>query len=207
MAETKTKRAAVREPAATEPGLLVNQLTQHLAQMQRTLASSQQKAASTRRSLDTRTQELLEARTAVALLLATLDSTSDGLLAVGYFGRAMHYNSRFTEIWRIGEDKLESLNESAVLAIQLAQVRDPERFLAQAEARKAEPEREHFSRIELTDGRVLECHMIPQRVRGKRVGHITRYRDVTDSERLARMLATLEQRVPQEVEAVRAEIE
>jgi PAS domain S-box-containing protein len=183
---------------------LVNRLTQELAHSQRALNAAQQKLGSTSRSLESRTQELTEARAALALLLATLDSTTDGILALGYFGRAMHYNSRFIEMWGIGADKVPSLNESALLAIQLAQVRDPERFLAHAEARKARPDDEHFAMIELMDGRIFECHVVPQRVRGKRVGSVTSFHDVTQRERLGRIVSVLEAEMPEQVAEAKA---
>lgn len=183
---------------------LVNRLTQELAHAQRALNAAQQKLGSTSRSLESRTQELTEARAALALLLATLDSTTDGILALGYFGRAMHYNSRFIEMWGIAQDKLPSLNESALLALQLAQVRDPERFLAQVEARKARPDDEHFAMVELMDGRIFECHVVPQRVRGKRVGSVTSFHDVTQRERLGRIVSVLEAEMPEQVAEAKA---
>lgn len=197
---------ASAHPAAAPATLpdLVNRLTQELAAMQRTLAAAQHKLGAATRSLETRTQELTEARAAVALLLATLDASGEGILAFGYFGRAMHYNSRFIEIWRLPEDRLAGLNESALLAYQLAQVKDPHRFLAEAEARKARPDEEHFGTVELTDGRVLECHVAPQRVRGKRVGCVTSYRDVTAHERLGRLVEVLEQALPERVAEAKA---
>lgn len=196
--------ALAAEPAPAGLTELVNRLTQELAHAQRALNAAQQKLGSTSRSLESRTQELTEARAALALLLATLDSTTDGILALGYFGRAMHYNSRFIEMWRISADKLASLNESALLALQLSQVRDPERFLADAEARKARPDDEHFSMIELTDGRIFECHVVPQRVRGKRVGCVTSFHDVTERERLGRIVSVLEAELPQQVAEAKA---
>jgi len=156
-------------------GDLVNRLTQELALGQRALAAAKQKLGSATRSLESRTQELSEARAALSLLLATLDCTSDAVLAMGYFGRATHYNSRFVEMWRIAEDKLEELNEHTLLALQITQVRDPGRFLADVAARKARPDEEHHTTVELTDGRVLQCRVLPQRVRGKRVGCVTCY--------------------------------
>lgn len=196
--------ALAAEPAPAGLTELVNRLTQELAHAQRALNAAQQKLGSTSRSLESRTQELTEARAALALLLATLDSTTDGILALGYFGRAMHYNSRFIEMWHISADKLASLNESALLALQLSQVRDPERFLADAEARKARPDDEHFSMIELTDGRIFECHVVPQRVRGKRVGCVTSFHDVTERERLGRIVSVLEAELPQQVAEAKA---
>jgi PAS domain S-box-containing protein len=183
---------------------LVNRLAQELAEARRVLATATQRLGTTGRTLEMRTQELTEARAALALLLATLDSTSEGILAMGYFGRAMHYNTRFIEIWGIAQDKLPSLNESALLAMQLAQVKEPEQFLAHVQQRKAQPDAEQFTIVELTDGRVLECHVMPQRVRGKRVGCVTSFRDVTETRRLGRVISMLEAEMPREVAEAKA---
>lgn len=185
-------------------GDLVNRLTQELAHAQRALAAAHQKLGNASRSLEARTQELTEARAALALLLATLDSTTDGILAMGYFGRAMHYNTRFVEMWRIPPDKLPSLNESALLAMQMSQVRDPETFLKQVEKRKAQPDERHFSMVQTTDGRVFECVVMPQRVRNKRVGTVTSWRDVTERERLGRVVSALEAELPEQVAEAKA---
>jgi PAS domain-containing protein len=200
-----TLAARESEPGADLPGL-VNRLAQELAQMQRSLATAQQKLGATSRTLEGRTQELTEARAALALLLATLDASQDGILAVGYFGRAMHYNTRFVELWRIPPDKLENLNDAALLALQLSQVRDPASFLEGVHTQQANPDAEQQSLVELTDGRILERRVIPQRVRGKRVGSVTCFRDVTDRERLQRVLSLLESEAPQIVAEAKATI-
>jgi PAS domain S-box-containing protein len=158
---------------------LVNQLAAELAEARRALAAATQKLGATGRTLESRTRELSEARSALSLLLATMDSTSDGILAMGHLGRALHYNTRFVEMWRIPSDKLDGLNDDALLAMQLSQVRDPVGFLAQVQEREARPDAEQISRFETTDGRVFECHATPQRVRGKRVGSVRCFRDVT----------------------------
>lgn len=183
---------------------LVNRLAQELTEARRALASAQQRLGTASRTLEGRTQDLTEARAALALLLATLDSTTDGVLAMGHFGRAMHYNSRFIQMWRIPQDKLANLNESALLAMQLSQVKDPQQFLAQVERRKAEPDLEHFDSVELTDGRIYECHVLPQRVRGKRVGCVTSFHDVTERERLGRLVSALEAELPLAVAEAKA---
>jgi len=123
---------------------------------------------------------------------------------MGFFGRAMHYNSRFIEMWRIAPDKLALLNDAALLTMQLSQVKEPERFLADVERRKAQPDVAQFSVIELTDGRIFECHVTPQRVRGKRVGSVTSFHDVTERERLGRVMSLLEAEMPRAVAEARA---
>lgn len=203
-ANQATDNIAATQPADL-PGL-VNRLAQELAHMQRTLAAAQQKLGTTGRTLETRTQELTEARAALTLLLATLDAAQDGIVAMGYFGRAMHYNARFVEIWCIPEDKLASLNDAALLALQLTQVKEPARFLELVQAQQADPDDEQFDVIELVDGRILERRVIPQRVRGKRVGSVTCFRDVTERERLERMLSLLESEIPDAVAEARATI-
>ncbi len=199
---------AAKHQATQASGLtdLVNRLAQELAEVRRALATATQKLGTTSRTLEGRTQELTEARAALALLLATLDSTSDGVLAMGYFGRAMHYNARFIEMWSIPEEKLAKLNDSALLAIQLSQVKDPVAFLANFEERKAHPDVEQFSVIELTDGRIFECQVRSQRVRGKRIGAVTSFHDVTERERMSRLIAALEAELPGEVADARASI-
>jgi PAS domain S-box-containing protein len=185
---------------------LVNSLAREVAQVQRQLGASQQKLLSTTRSLEARTQELAEARAALALLLATLDASREGVLAMGYFGRAMHFNSRFLEIWGIARDKAACLNDAAVLALQLAQVKDPQRFLEISQARHSQADEERCDLVETTDGRILERRVMPQRVRGRRVGSVTSYRDVTDRERLGRIVTLLESEMPVQVAEARATV-
>ncbi|MDP3619473.1 MAG: PAS domain S-box protein, partial [Ramlibacter sp.] len=163
---------------------LVNRLTQELANERRLLAQVTRKLATASRSLECRTQDLTEAKAALALLLATLDSTTDGIVALGYFGRAMHFNSRFIEIWGIAQDKLATLNDASLMAIQLSQVVDPAQFLANAQARKSNPDEPQQGIVELTDGRVLECRVTAHRVNGKRAGSVMSYRDITEVYRL-----------------------
>jgi PAS domain-containing protein len=200
------RRKADKQSTLPPAGLmdLVNRLAQELTESRRSLAAATQKLGTTSRTLEGRTQELTEARAALALLLATLDSTTEGILAMGYFGRAMHYNSRFIEMWRIPPEKLAELNDSALLAMQLAQVKNPEHFLADVQRRKSQADAEQLSIVELTDGRTLECHVMPQRVRGKRIGCVTSFRDVTETQRLGRVISALEAELPREVAEARA---
>jgi PAS domain-containing protein len=195
------KGRSVQAAGLTE---LVNRLAQELAEARRSLAAATQKLGTTSRTLEGRTHELTEARAALALLLATLDSTTDGILAMGYFGRAMHYNTRFVEMWRIEADKLAALNDAALLAIQMSQVRDPARFLEDVQERKAHPDAEQLTMIAMTDGRILECHVMPQRLRGRRVGTVTSFRDVTQQERLERVISALEADLPRQVAEAKA---
>jgi PAS domain-containing protein len=117
-------------------------------------------------------QELAEARRALTAAQQRLGMTSRSLLG------------RTQELTR-ARDAL-----AFVLATQLAQVKDPERFLAEVEERQTQPEGEYTSLIELTDGRLYEFRVAPQYVRGKAIGSVTSFQDVTERQRLARLAAT-----------------
>lgn len=158
---------------------LVNRLAQEVARVQRQLGAAQHKLHSTNRSLEIRTQELAQARAALELLQATLDTSQDGIVAMADYGRSLHFNSRFVELWGIPADKAAGLNDAALLALQMAQVKDPERFLAISQARRARPDEQRCDTFEMTDGRVLECRVLPQRVRGRRVGSVACWREVS----------------------------
>ncbi|MES2975451.1 MAG: response regulator [Pseudomonadota bacterium] len=143
----------------------------------------EQELAATRHALRELTRELGEARTAQSLLLATLDATSDGVLAINYTDGSLYYNIRYIEMWGIPEESLAMLDEATIVELQTAQAKDPEQLRALTASRKADPDAEDLSLVELKDGRVFERHVQPQRLRGKTVGVVLSYRDVTAQSR------------------------
>ncbi|MEP6791255.1 MAG: PAS domain S-box protein, partial [Ramlibacter sp.] len=149
-----------------------NQLTE-LARLHERLRISESR-------LDIRDRELAAMRTSHELLVSTLDSTSDGILTLQYSDNSMYYNIRFVELWGIPEDRLSDLDSPAMIAFQAAQVKDPDSLVAHIEQRRNNPDREDFSVIEMLDGRVLERHVIPQRMHGQCVGSVITFRDVTE---------------------------
>jgi len=120
------------------------------------------------------------------LLESTLDAASDGILTLQYCDDSIYYNIRFVELWGIPEDKLCDLDRQKLVDFQVRQVRDPDDLLAHIERRHLHPESEDFSTIELKDGRVLECHVLPQRLHGKCVGSVLTFRDITERVRAQR---------------------
>jgi hypothetical protein len=168
---------AITAPPAVPQAELVNQLAQELANTQRTLAAAQRRLGGTTRTLETRTQALHETRAALALLLSTLDTSGEGIMAVGHAG-TVHCNAQFAQVWRMPAARSEELNESAVLALQLAQVRDPEGFLQLMDACKRAPEGESTCRVELTDGRLLAGRILAQRIRMQHVAWVGCWREL-----------------------------
>jgi two-component system sensor histidine kinase/response regulator len=86
-------------------------------------------------------------------------------------------------MWGFPEDKLCELDLKSAIEFQLSQVKDPQEWLAHTERRRLNPEAEDLRTVELKDGRVLERHVIPQRIHGKCVGSVVTFRDVTEQVR------------------------
>ncbi len=166
--------------ALGDAGAPLASLEQELAQARRALAQAQEKAAGCETRLDIRDRELAYMRSSHELLVSTLDAASDGILTLQYSDDSMYYNIRLIELWGIPEDELTDLNTTSLVAFQASRVKDPEDLLAHIEQRRLNPDSEDLSVIELLDGRVLERHVIPQRIQGKCVGSVITFRDITE---------------------------
>ena len=125
----------------------------------------------------------------LSLVEATLDATADGILVLDAADRVTGHNQRLTEMWSIAPALLAQGDGAAILDRFLAQVCDP----AASSARYAIGDRalrhERFDQIELTNGRVFECHVRPQNMGEHVVGRVLSFHDVTDRVRLERELA------------------
>ncbi|HEY9724542.1 MAG TPA: ATP-binding protein [Oscillatoriaceae cyanobacterium] len=113
----------------------------------------------------------------VALLRATLESTTDAILVIGVDGEIKLYNQKFLSLWNLSEARMKSPREAVPCMSE--QLRDPEAFLAAVRAYYARPEDEGRDLLECKDGRIIERHTFPLRLDGRVVGRAWNYRDVT----------------------------
>ena len=148
-----------------------------LGRLRMELAESQERL---RASESLHNRELARLRAAHERLASTLDAASDGILSLQYSDNSLYYNARFVELWGIPADVLKNLDNSSLASFQATQVKDPDSLLAHVEQRRQDPESEDFSVIEMLDGRVLERHVLPQRIHGQCVGSVITFRDVTE---------------------------
>jgi diguanylate cyclase (GGDEF)-like protein/PAS domain S-box-containing protein len=119
----------------------------------------------------------------ISLLQSTLDSTTDGILAIDRQGRIVSYNQRFAQMWRIPRHVLESGDEEKAFAFSAGELRNPDQFRRKVRQVYAQPDLESFDVLEFGDGRVFERYSIPQMLDGQPVGRVWSFRDVTGRRR------------------------
>ncbi|MFP4548826.1 MAG: PAS domain S-box protein, partial [Fidelibacterota bacterium] len=112
-------------------------------------------------------------------LQAVLRSTADGILAIGKDKKILYANERFSELWRIPPELLESRDDETLLQLILDQVTDPEGFLMKAEE-LYNSDKVDLDVINFNDGRVFERLSRPL-LRGPEItGRVWSFRDITD---------------------------
>lgn len=124
-----------------------------------------------------------ERETLLAELKATLESTADGILVTDLAGRMRSFNQRFASLWGLPEDLLLERNDEAVQAWMRRSVVDGASYAARLAAIEEAPLLQTSDVIKLIDGRVLERVSQPQWSRGRPIGRVYSYRDL--SEKLA----------------------
>lgn len=115
-----------------------------------------------------------------ALLLATLESTGDGILVVDRDGKIIRYNHRFLELWRMPKAIVERRDDRQALDFVLGQLEDPGAFMAKVTQLYADPEAMSYDTLRFKDGRVFERFSKPLRVGTDCAGRVWSFHDVTD---------------------------
>ncbi|MCX6138791.1 MAG: response regulator, partial [Ignavibacteriales bacterium] len=128
-----------------------------------------------------RTEEVL--KSSLALLEATLESTDNGILVVSTEGRVLKVNGRFSEMWRIPDDILDSGEDEELLNHILNQLSDPEEFLAKVRKLYDERAAESFDLVHFKDGRTFERISKPMLVGEEPKGRAWSFSDITERKR------------------------
>lgn len=105
------------------------------------------------------------------------EAGDDGLLALDLQGTVLMLNQRFAQMWALTEELRALVHEDRIAAHMARQVVDANHLLGMIQATRDWPEMETLQTFLLKDGRRFERHVTPQRVDGRCVGVLVRWRD------------------------------
>lgn len=123
-------------------------------------------------------EALLEER--LADIRATLESTQDALLVTDLDGRIKHYNGRFVDLWSVPEELLSPACEQALLAHMQAQVADVEHYQQRLAELQDDLQGPASDLVVLSNARVLQRQCVPKISRGRVLGRVFAFTDITE---------------------------
>jgi diguanylate cyclase (GGDEF)-like protein/PAS domain S-box-containing protein len=114
-----------------------------------------------------------------SLTNAVLESTLDAILVVDHGGKISRWNQKFLDLWHVPKELLVTDVDDPVLGHVMAQMAQPDVFLAKVKELYEHPEVPSEDTLLLRDGRVLERYSQPQRMGDAIVGRFWSFRDIT----------------------------
>ncbi len=115
----------------------------------------------------------------IAELRATLESTADGILVTDLEGAIRGYNHRFAELWALPQELMTQRDDAAIYTWMAQQVADAANYAARLAAIGRSPLLEASDILALRSGIVLERVTLPQYARGRPIGRVYSFRDIT----------------------------
>lgn len=112
-------------------------------------------------------------------LQGILESTADGILAVDRDGKILRSNRKFAEMWRIPQPLLHSKNDEALLDYVVAQLHDPDAFLAKVHT-LYQSDADDSDTLQFKDGRVYERRSSALMLNGAVVGRVWSFCDISE---------------------------
>ena len=159
-------------------------------EMRSCVLQAKQEIRSTNEVLKQRTRELAQA---LAILRATLDSTTDAILVIDQENKVIAFNDNYLDMWKIPREVLEGEITGDVREFASRNFADPRGFFARL-AEIAAGAQESFDILKLKDGRTFERYSRVLSVEGCCVGRVWNFRDITQrylSEIISRRLAAI----------------
>lgn len=84
----------------------------------------------TQQALERKTDELAHS---LSMMRATLDSTTDGILAVDEAGQVTAFNEQFLTIWGMSREGLDTSSRDTLMERAAEHVKDPKQFVARTQ--------------------------------------------------------------------------
>ena len=131
-------------------------------------------------ALEQKTQELARS---LAMMRATLESTTDAILVTDGSGKVTGFNQHYVQMWRMSRETMELGDHRHILKVISQYFDKPGEFLAGIDDIYASSPPESYDLLELADGRVVERFTRIQFVEKQNVGRVWSFRDITERRR------------------------
>jgi len=128
-------------------------------------------------ALERKTEELAHS---LAMLRATLESTTDAILVTDATGHVTGHNRKFAQMWGFAAESITSREHREIMEVTSAHFDDPASFRSRLEQIDAVAPPETYDLLELADGRVIERFSKTQQIDQRSVGRVWSFRDITE---------------------------
>lgn len=127
-------------------------------------------------------------------------------------GKSIFFNRRFGEIWNIPQNILDTMDDEKMLQYVRAQLKYPDRFIANVKYLYKHKNEKSRDEIEFKDGKVFDRYSSPLvGPKGEYFGRVWYFRDVTEQKKaeqeLKRLTGELEQKVEERTKELQARME
>ena len=139
-----------------------------------------------------------ELATSLAMMHATLESTTDAILVTDEGNYVREFNEKFIKLWTIPPHVMVSAHATELWDYISPQLEHPAGYLARIQEIVASSAPETFDVLELKDGRVFERNSAIQLIKQRNVGRVWSHRDITQRKRAEDALAN-EKRVLEKI--------
>ncbi|MBA2653368.1 MAG: EAL domain-containing protein [Tatlockia sp.] len=137
--------------------------------------------ASLNKIVDQRTESLKQS---LALLRATIEASTDGILVVNLEGTVIDYNQQFIKLWNIPESMLTCNSNEKLLNHMLDQQIEPKKYLRLVKKYLKKIDGLSIQIIKLKNKKIFECYSKPHLVGSKITGRIWSFHDITEQVQL-----------------------
>jgi PAS domain S-box-containing protein len=136
------------------------------------------------RDLTSRKKVEEEIRISNMILRTQQETSPDGILIVDDSGKIISFNHRFTEIWGIPQDVIDSRSDERALSFVLDKLSDPQEFLARVRYLYEHREEKSHEEIGLKDGKLFERYSAPMLgEKNHYFGRVWYFHDITERKR------------------------
>ncbi|MCF2970262.1 PAS domain S-box protein [Synechococcus sp. Nb3U1] len=137
------------------------------------------------RDITERKQAARDLERSLALLQATLEATTNGILVTDLQSHLLVHNRLLAQMWQLESFHLKP--EAERTHHMAEQVQDPQAFLALVDELLAHPDTSHSAVLDLLDQRILHLVTKPLWIGGIITGRVWSFQDITNSKKIERM--------------------